>query len=129
MTETRTLGQSIAFPPRIEDGRWAWSSGSENIRESMEVTLLTNLEERVMLPEFGGGLREFLFRPNTVATRTLIRERVVRVLARWEPRIDVQNVSVEADPKDGYRAIMEISYKLRRTGDIQRVTLNLQFAV
>ena len=36
------LGRGIAFPPRIgADGRWAWSEGEPNIREAIQVVVLT----------------------------------------------------------------------------------------
>ncbi len=58
------------------DGRWAWSAGSKNVRESVQVILLTEPGERLMLPDFGGKLHSFLFEPNTVATRRLLQEQI-----------------------------------------------------
>ena len=38
MNAARLYGQGMAFPPRVRpDGRIAWSSGEDNIRESMRV--------------------------------------------------------------------------------------------
>lgn len=69
-------GQGLSFPPRIgADGRLAWSSGEENVRESIRVILLTDPGDRLLRPGFGCGLRRFLFEPNTPTTRALIRER------------------------------------------------------
>lgn len=128
-TNARIYGKGISFPPRLgTDGRVAFSEGPENIREAIRVILLTELEERVMLAEFGGGLRSFLFQPNTVATRELIKERIKRALIRWEPRIRVGKVSV--NPVDGApdRAVVTIEYKLVATGEGDRTGLTLQFA-
>ena len=80
------FGRSVAFPPRIgSDGRLAWSEGEANIRESIEIILRTEERERVNLASFGGGLRRFLFEPNTVATRAQIEDRITRALQAWEP--------------------------------------------
>ena len=79
----KILGKGIGFPPRIgADGRVVWSEGEENIRESIRVILMTELNERLYLPEFGGGLNRFLFEPNTTTTRQLIRDRITKALAR-----------------------------------------------
>src|SRR3989442_14980690 len=98
MDAGQIYGRSIAFPPHIgADGRMAWSVGDANIRESIEVILKTEPKERINLASFGGGLRQFLFEPNTVATRHQIEDRITRALEEWEPRITVTSVEVEED--------------------------------
>lgn len=120
------FGRGISFPPRVgPDGRMAWSEGEENVRESIRVILLTERRERVMLPEFGGGLGQFLFEPNTVATRTLIQDRITTALARWEPRIAVESVSVDPDPTDPASAIATIVYRLVATQTRERLALSV----
>ena len=49
-TRTRDLfGQGLGFPPRIgADGRLVWSSGEDNVRESIQIILLTEPGERLM---------------------------------------------------------------------------------
>lgn len=120
------FGRGISFPPRVgPDGRVVRSEGETNIRESIRVILLTEQNERLMLPDFGGGLGLFLFEPNTVATRRQIQERIVSALTRWEQRIVIQSVDVEADPTDPQAAIATISYKLVATQAQERVSLNV----
>ena len=122
----RIFGKGISFPPRIGgDGRIVWSEGEANIRESIKVILLTELNERLRLPDFGGGLNRFLFEPNNATTRQLIRDRIMRALAQWEPRIVVQSVSVEPDAQDQQAAIATINYKLVATQASERVSLNV----
>jgi phage baseplate assembly protein W len=129
MNASQIYGRSISFPPRVgADGRVAWSVGEENIRESIRVILLTNLRERLRLAEFGGGLSQFLFEPNTVATRHQIEERIKRALAAWEPRISVDGVNVEADPNDVQAAIATITYKLVATQKRERVSVSVTLA-
>src|SRR3712207_2895919 len=91
MNPGRVLGRGISFPPRVGgDGRMVWSEGEANVRESVRVILMTDQRERLMLPDFGGGLDDFLFEPNTVTTRHLIADRITRALAAWEPRVLVE---------------------------------------
>jgi phage baseplate assembly protein W len=75
------------------------------------------------LPDFGAGLRRFLFEPNTVATRHQIEQRILLALAAWEPRIAVETVDVEADPDDPESAVATIVYKLVATQVTESVTL------
>jgi len=126
---SKIFGRGIAFPPRVgPNGQVAWSEGEANIRESIRIILLTGLNERVRLPDFGGSLSLFLFEPNTVTTRHLISDRVQKVLEQWEPRILVQSVNVEPDPSDPQAAIATITYKLVAIQSQERVSLNITFA-
>jgi phage baseplate assembly protein W len=118
------LGRGISFPPRVgSDGRVAWSEGDDNIREAIRVILETNRNERLRLPEFGAGLRRYLFEPNTVVTRHQIEDRILKALAAWEPRIAVDSVDVAEDPDDSESAIATIAYKLVATQVRQRITV------
>lgn len=123
------LGRGISFPPRIGlDGRIAYSSGAENVREAIRVILSTDREERVMLPQFGGGIGRYLFEPNTPDTHRLIQERITQALARWEPRIEVETVRVVAEPADPRAAVATVIYRLRATGAADRTDLTIRLA-
>ncbi len=124
----KIFGRGVAFPPQVgEDGRWAFSEGAENVRQSMRVILLTEPRERVMLPAFGGGLRRFLFEPNTAATRRLIEEAISQSLARWEPRVELESVSVDQDPADPRAAVATVRYKLIATQASDQLQLRVRF--
>ena len=126
MDTGQILGRGIGFPPRVgADGRVAWSQGEQNVRESVEVVLKTELRERLRLPDFGGGLGRFLFEPNTTTTRRQIQDRIVKSLALWEPRVSVESVSVDADPRDREAAVATIVYRLVATQAQERVSLTV----
>lgn len=119
-------GRGMSFPPRVDaDGRIAWSEGEDNVRENIRVILLTRQRERLLLPEFGGGLDRYLFEPNTAATRQRLREEIERALTRWEPRIRLEAVTVESDARDASTAIATIEYRLVATRQRERVSLTV----
>lgn len=123
-----TMGQGISWPPRIDgDGRLRLSADADNVREAIQVILLTAPGERVRLPEFGAGLGRFLFEPNIPATHIAIARCISQSLLRWEPRIRVAQVEVVADPGDSQAALATISYRLVGTG--QPATLNFTIPV
>lgn len=70
-------------------------SGMDRVRQAIEVILSTEPGERVMMPEFGCGLRRFVMQPNTVATRTAIEQEVSEALTLGEHRIRLTRVAVE----------------------------------
>jgi phage baseplate assembly protein W len=120
------FGRGISFPPRVgADGQIVWSTGEDNVRDSIKIILLTNQRERLRLPDFGGNLSQFLFEPNTVTTRHQIEEGIKRALSQWEPRIAAESVTVEADPEDPQAAIATIQYRLIATGARERVSLSV----
>ena len=123
-----SLGQGISWPPRIDgDGRLLRSADADNVREAIQVILLTEPGERVRLPEFGAGLGRFLFEPNIPATHIAIARRITQSLTRWEPRIRVAQVEVEADPTDPQAALATITYRLVSTA--QQATLSISIPV
>ena len=126
MDAGKLFGRSLAFPPRIgADGRMAWSEGPQNIRESIQIILQTEVGERRMLRSFGAGLGRFLFEPNTTANRRQIQDRVENALRLWEPRIRLRDVRVDPDPKDPQQVIITLEYGLVATGAGERLSLTV----
>lgn len=120
------FGKSLSFPPRVgTDGRFVWSSGEDNVRESIAVILRTEPGERVGLADFGAGLARFLFEPNTVATHTRMQDAIRRALDRWERRIQVEAIDVVAHPADPETAVATITYRLVATAALERISLSI----
>jgi len=121
------LGQGLSFPPRVgSDGRLAWSAGEDNVRESIRVILMTEAGERLMREDFGCGLRQYLFAPNTVATRQRIQDGIVNAITRWEPRVSLDTVTVDPDDNDPRRVNIVVLFRLVATQSASRATFNLQ---
>ena len=88
------LGRGVVFPVRPDPSRGdvQYRSGAEKVRQALELVLRTEPGERVMRPQFGCPLRQFLMEPNTVATRTRLERAVTRALEAFEPRIALRQV-------------------------------------
>jgi uncharacterized protein len=121
------FGQGLAFPPRIgADGSLDWASGEENVRQSIRILLLTEPGERLMREAYGCGLRRFLFQTNTPATRQLISERITQAITRWEPRVALDSVEVEADADDERVVQVNIIFRLIANQSVERLGMSLQ---
>lgn len=108
------------------DGRLAYPSLEESVRQQIRVILSTRPGEQLMRPDFGGGLDAMLHEPNTLATRRRIRDLVQDALTRWERRILLDRVEaweVEGDPA---QVRVEIAYRLARTGAAATMGLTVQ---
>ena len=115
------LGSGWRYPVKPgADGRLAYQSGPEKIQQSIWLILGTALGERIMLPEFGAGIHEYVFRPNDAATRGMLSEQVVTSLRRFEPRINVLDVRVEQDqdPASAQRVFISIDYRIRASNSV-----------
>ena len=125
--DAQIFGCGVAFPPHLDvTGQWAMSVGAQNVRESMQILLLTQLGERLMYPNYGSSLRSSLFAPNNAATRKTIEEAISDGLKQWEPRITVNSITVAQDPSDGQAAIATINYQLVANQLPNQITLTLQ---
>jgi phage baseplate assembly protein W len=123
------FGRGMSFPPRVgADGRLAWSEGEDSIRESIGVILKTDPGERVGLPEFGAGLGRFLFEPNNAGTHARMQDAIVRALARWERRIQIEAVEIAVDAADAESALATITYRLVATAARERISLSIPLA-
>ena len=96
------------------------------MRQQLQVILSTRPGEQLMRPGFGAGLTEFLGEPDTIATRRRIYDRVNETVVRWEPRVEVDRIEVNDLPgRPGWLRI-ELGYRLRRTGQIMTLGVNLE---
>jgi phage baseplate assembly protein W len=110
------LGVGLAFPPCLEaDGEISMVAYEEDIRQAILIILGTNLGERVMRPDFGAGLNTFLFEPVSFTTMQRVKRRVEESLIDWEPRIEVELVSVSNDRSEPSKLLINIEYRVRTT--------------
>ena len=110
------LGSGWAFPVRVaDDGTIASTTGEDAVRQAIWMVLATAQGERVMRPTFGAGLADLVFAPNTPTTHGLVASSVRSALVEEEPRIDVVDVVVSADPARPSRLLIEVAYTVRAT--------------
>src|SRR6058998_2763443 len=110
------LGVGWAFPPRVEaDGAIAEAVFEEDIRQAIRIIIFTNRGERLLRPDFGAGLNEFLFEPVNTTTMALIETRVREALITWEARIDVLQVTVTSDRSERNKLLIDLTYRVRAT--------------
>jgi phage baseplate assembly protein W len=109
------LGKGWSFPIRPRAGALRYAQGDDKVRQSIALILETEPGERLMRPEFGCGLRRYLMKPNTSATRALIAHDVEQALRRFEPRIALKSVRVEPGD-DPALVVIDIAYAHVRDG-------------
>jgi len=110
------LGTGWSFPVRPGPrGGFVWSSAETDIEESIWIILGTAKGERQMLPQFGCGIHNYVFAPNSPTTRASIAEDVRGALSTFEPRIDLTGIRVDGAPDDPARLFIRIDYRVKKT--------------
>ena len=85
------------------------------MREAIRIILGTSPGERVMRPDFGAGLDQFVFEPVSAATVARMQRQVREALVIWEPRIDVEDVTVRPEGSPPVVLMVELVYRVRAT--------------
>lgn len=111
------LGVGWGFPVvrAVSDNRLALAEYEESVKESIRIILSTAKGERVMRPDFGCGIYELVFAPNSAATRGLAESHVREALLLWEPRIEILQVKVTAAGALQEQLVIGIDYRVRST--------------
>lgn len=90
---------NIDFPFHIDNhGRTASTDDDTHIREMIEQLLFTNPGERVNRPDFGSGLAQLLFGPNSPELATALQFTMQATLQQWlGDLIQLQSLEVTSD--------------------------------
>ena len=117
------VGAGWAFFPMRTDvtGRITLVTREQEIEESIRLILGTAYGERPMRPEFGCAIHDAVFAHADATTAAQIGHEVRRSLARWERRIDVEEVQVSIDSDDRSLLYIDIRYLIRATNDARNL--------
>ncbi|WP_370941808.1 GPW/gp25 family protein [Amycolatopsis sp. cg5] len=116
----RFHGRGLSFPLRVNENGLGESAGVAKVEESIRIILGTRCGERLMRPRFGCDLHSLAFAPNNASTANLARYHVTEALTRWEPRIEVLEVTAVNDNL-GAALLIDIRYRLRVTQDVRNL--------
>jgi phage baseplate assembly protein W len=112
---------NIDFPFHFDGrGRSAATGDDDHIRDMIEQLLFTSPGERLNRPDFGSGLLQLVFAPNSPELAAALQFTVQASLQRWlGDVIDLQGLSVESREAT---LRVTVQYVVRRTGAAQLET-------
>ena len=118
-TNREFLGVGWKFPLQVTPGgRIAQARYEQRIEESIYLILSTAKGERVMLPDSGCGIHDLVFAPNNTLTRSVVVQNILQALVRFEPRIDVLDVSADDNEAEPNLLLIRINYRIRANNAI-----------
>ncbi len=106
----------LDYPLHIDGrGRTAVTDEDDHIRDLIHQVLFTSPGERVNRPDYGCGLKQMVFLPNSDALAAATQMLVQGALQRWlETVIQVERVEVEAQDE---KLFVTVVYSKRSTGE------------
>ena len=111
------LGRGWAYPVTVNKatGRVKLSEYEADIAEAIKIILTTRRGERIMRPEFGSRLHEYVFEVDSLGVRSRIEHEAEEALNLWEPRI--KDIQTKAEFSEGRNSgfVLNISYVVRNT--------------
>jgi uncharacterized protein len=110
---TKTL-MNLDYPYSFDGrGRTAETSYENHVRDMIEQFLFTNPGERVNRPDFGSGLLQLVFAPNSPELAAALQFTVQAGLQRWlGDVIEVEHLEVSSEDS---KLTVDLSYRLKRT--------------
>ena len=112
------VGAGWAFPLELDQtGSFALVTDEREIEQAIRLVLGTAYGERPMRPDFGCKIHDFVFAEANASTAGQIAAEVRASLARWEPRIDVDDIQVGIDEQDRTLLYIDIRYHIRYRND------------
>ena len=117
---------NVAYPFHFDRrGRTATASDDDHIRQMIEELLFTNPGERVNRPDFGSGILQLIFSPNSTELAAALQFTLQASLQRWlGDVIQLQALDVSAED-----SILNITVTYSRPPSNQSVVLQISRAV
>ena len=112
----------IDFPFHFDSrGRTAATNDDDHVRDMIEQLVFTAAGERVNRPDFGSGLLQLVFAPNSPELAATVSFTLQAALQRWlGDVVDVEDLDVSADDS---ALTVDLTYVVRRTGESRTVSL------
>ncbi len=83
-TDSGVSDVNVLYPYQFDGrGRTAAADDPRHVRDLIEQVLFTSPGERVMRPEFGSGVQQLLFEPNSETVAAVVQMTVQAALNQW----------------------------------------------
>ncbi len=91
----KVRGLSPSLPLRLDsqDGLALNKTYRKLVQQNLKMLILTIPGERMMDPEFGVGLKRYLFEMNGTATKGELRAKINQQIARYMPFIEITDLT------------------------------------
>tara|TARA_R100000808_G_C2049889_1_gene85895 strand:- start:67 stop:444 length:378 start_codon:yes stop_codon:yes gene_type:complete len=78
--------------------------------QNLKMLILTNPGERMMTPDFGVGLRRYIFRAKSPSVAIEIKSKIQEQISRYIPAVTLKDVSVEGLDTPDNKIFVKVIY-------------------
>ena len=120
-----SFGVHIPITVDSGDGFTMLKTIKQTVKQNLKMLILTNPGERVMIPQYGVGLKAFLFEAAEGGTKANIEQRIKDQAARYMPVIKVQRVIVAPMRNTPNGLSVQLTYSIPKLGigDMLEITI------
>ena len=119
----------VGDEPGKKGGYFKRSTGIALVKQHVRQLLLTEKGERVMLPNYGVGLRKYLFSPMDEYLFNEIRRDIITAISQYARNVKIRKLSVfqnsETTPQGGNGLAIKLFLQYRNTDTLFDVTVEI----
>jgi uncharacterized protein len=99
----------------------------DQLSSNIKNLLLTKRGERLMHPDFGSGLQEILFEPETDEIETKIEEAIIGTMGKWLPYVNIEQIDIDTSDslKDTNTVNVSLTFSIAGASELNTVTFNV----
>ena len=116
-------GLGVRIPLFVDsiDGAYGLSKDMEELaQQNLKTIILTSPGERIMVPDFGVGVRNYIFEQNTSGTQAALRNAIQQQVSKYAPYILIEELQVSSP---------NIVGALPNERDQNRINIHIRFRV
>ena len=109
------LGTGWSFPPSFNKYTRTVDMVSDEIDivQSLKIILFTDLGSRIMRPDFGSDVKNFIFESVNKGSIARLADTVEGAINRLEPRIDLEKVDVDHSKAMDGKLLIQLTYMIK----------------
>lgn len=130
-------GLGVKLPLYIDtiDGAYGLSKDLEELaQQNLKTIILTSPGERVMIPDFGVGVRNYIFEQNTPGTQLALQNAIQQQVAKYAPYITIEDLNVSSpnvvgalpNEKDQTRINIHIRFRVPGANIVSNLTIPVE---
>lgn len=115
-TRNKFIGKGWGNPPVFIKGanHVVMTHDTQNINENLKILFSTSLGERATDHLYGSRLRELVFSASDVMLEHEITESLETAIKLHEPRINVDNITIDSSNQNDGMVVVNVSYTVRK---------------
>ena len=108
------LDLPLGIQPGTSDGMFATTKTTmDAIKNDIKLLLMTQKGERLMQPNLGMNIRQFLFEQITEDITIQIENDIVDTFSTWLPFVDLREININKEDQDRNRLGIDIKFNIR----------------